>query len=103
MVSPLTPYGLSAVLWDQGENNAQYCTEPQYSCLFTSMVNNWRAAFDAPTLPIAWVQIGGYAMDNKDGVSANAVIRLYAPLFTPARLSFTNKDAFVYRTNAGST
>ena len=29
MINPLVPFGLSAVLWDQGENNAQYCTAPE--------------------------------------------------------------------------
>ena len=77
MIYPLVPFGLSAVLWDQGENNAQYCTESEYSCLFTSMIDlrHWRAGDIA--LPAAWVQIGGYAMDIYDegGAALNSVIR----------------------------
>jgi len=77
MIAPLVQFGVSAVLWDQGENNAQYCTASEYSCLFTSMINHWRSQFKQPTLPVAWVQIGGYAIDayDKGGAALNSVVR----------------------------
>lgn len=77
MIAPLTSFGVSVVLWDQGENNAKYCTESEYNCLFTSMVAHWRQQFRQPRLPFAWVQIGGYASDPYDqgGARQNSVIR----------------------------
>ena len=65
MVAPLVPLAASALLWDQGENNAHYCSRAQYACLFRSMVQGWRTAFrradPASLLPVAAVQLGGYA------------------------------------------
>jgi hypothetical protein len=60
-----------------GENNAQYCSEGEYNCLFTSMIDHWRDSFGQPKLPVAWVQIGGYAIDEYDqgGAALNSVIR----------------------------
>ena len=81
MIAPLAPFALSAVLWDQGENNAHYCTESEYNCLFTSMVNDWRhRVWKIPSgeehlLPFAWVQIGVYSSPSAYGIAANANIR----------------------------
>lgn len=66
MISPLIPFAIRAVLWDQGENNAHYCSTRQYNCLFSSMISSWRHEWKRipKTLPVAFVQIGGY---NSEG------------------------------------
>ena len=38
MIAPLAGYTLGGVLWDQGENNAHYCSTHQYNCLFSTML-----------------------------------------------------------------
>jgi len=97
MVAPAVPFGLSAVLWDQGENNAQYCSEGEYNCLFTTMADHWRSQFGQPTLPFAWVQIGGYAIDTYDsgGARLNTVIRFAQGDSLPATTDqvFNNRSA----------
>jgi hypothetical protein len=69
--------GLCCGTGGQGENNAQYCSQLEYNCLFTSMAVHWRRQFGQSELPIGWVQIGGYASDpyDKGGASMNSVIR----------------------------
>lgn len=64
MVAPLVPYGVGTVLWDQGENNAHYCTSRQYNCLFATMIASWRATwgYSAGDLPVGFVQLGSYAL-----------------------------------------
>jgi hypothetical protein len=61
MVNPISKSSFSAVLWDQGENNAHYCSTSQYNCLFGTMINGWRKAMNDETLPVAFVQLGGYS------------------------------------------
>ena len=63
MVAPLLPFEFSAVLWDQGENNAHYATISEYNCLFASLIRAWREAMGdhESRIPFGFVQLGGYA------------------------------------------
>jgi hypothetical protein len=45
MLAPIAGASLGGVLWDQGENNAHYCSVREYNCLFTTMVQAWRKLF----------------------------------------------------------
>lgn len=69
MVAPLAKFAVCAILWDQGENNAHYCSRAQYNCLFATMIESWRQSFGLPTMPFAFVQIGGY--EDKSGNTSN--------------------------------
>merc|ERR1712166_826889 len=62
MISPLAGYTLGGMLWDQGEDNAHYCSTHEYNCLFSTMLTSWRALWNqsALTFPVTFVQIGGY-------------------------------------------
>eukprot|EP00038_Savillea_parva_P010227 m.188751 g.188751 ORF g.188751 m.188751 type:complete len:631 (-) comp17530_c0_seq1:51-1943(-) len=60
MINPYVPYNISAILWDQGEDNTHYCSTRQYNCLWASMMNDWRQRFNALEIPIVAVQLGGY-------------------------------------------
>lgn len=57
MIKPIAPFGLSGVLWYQGESNAKNACH--YSDAFKVMVNNWREAFN-DELPFITVQIAPY-------------------------------------------
>lgn len=95
MVAPLVPYAIAAVLWDQGENNAHYCSAREYNCLFATMVASWRAAWGyAPAeLPFGFVQIGSYAMPPPFN---NSVIRFGQSETLPAgRNCYDNQSVTV--------
>ena len=50
MLAPIAGYSLGGVLWDQGENNAHYCSAREYNCLFATMVRAWRQLFPGTSL-----------------------------------------------------
>jgi len=58
-IYPLLHMRISAVLWYQGESNAD---DPVgYTCLFPSMIADWRGKFDLPDLEFYFVQVStGY-------------------------------------------
>ena len=63
MLSPLVGYGLRAVLWMQGEANSNEgfpLTRSEYACAFGTMIDAWRKAWDAPSLPFLYVQISSW-------------------------------------------
>jgi sialate O-acetylesterase len=55
MVSPLLPLRPSAVVWHQGEENADDGLD--YTCLQNSMIADWRRHFATPELPFVFVQL----------------------------------------------
>ena len=55
MIAPLRPFAIKGVIWYQGEGNANRWAE--YQRLFPAMIQNWRSAWDNPTLPFLFVQI----------------------------------------------
>ncbi len=58
MIAPLAPYGLSGVLWYQGEANAG--APADYARLLPGMMDDWRRAFGRPNLPFMIVQLANY-------------------------------------------
>ena len=69
MIAPLLPMRLSGVLFYQGETNvgsdsAAACPgrgPETYACLFPAVIAGWRAAFQAPDLFFAFVQLSPYS------------------------------------------
>ena len=58
MIAPLAPYGLKLAAWYQGESNAGEAST--YRDLMTTLIADWRRAFDAPQLPFFVVQLTSY-------------------------------------------
>jgi sialate O-acetylesterase len=58
MIAPIAPYGLSGVLWHQGESNAG--APAAYARLLPGMMEDWRRAFAKPDLPFLIVQLANY-------------------------------------------
>lgn len=58
MIAPVAPYGLSGVLWYQGEANAN--APDEYARLLPGMMADWRSAFATPHLPFFIVQLASY-------------------------------------------
>ncbi|HEY9261538.1 sialate O-acetylesterase, partial [Chitinophaga sp.] len=57
MISPLTNFAVSGVIWYQGESNVT--TSNTYSQLFTDMIGAWRTAWNKE-LPFYYVQIAPF-------------------------------------------
>lgn len=58
MVAPLIPYGISGILWYQGESSASKAR--QYGHLFPMLVDSWRERWGDPDLKFYFVQLAGY-------------------------------------------
>lgn len=55
MIAPLLRLRPAAVVWHQGEENADDAVD--YRCMFQSMITEWRRRFAAPELPFVFVQL----------------------------------------------
>ena len=55
MLVPILPFGFSAVVWHQGEENADDAIE--YTCFQRAMIADWRAKFATPLLPFVFVHL----------------------------------------------
>jgi len=55
MISPLLPLQPDAIVWHQGEENADDGLD--YTCLQDSMISDWRNHFGIPHLPFVFVQL----------------------------------------------
>ncbi len=62
MISPLIPYGLSGILWYQGEANAERAV--QYRRAFPLLINDWRARWGQKSLPFYYCQLANYRDKN---------------------------------------
>lgn len=60
MVSRVAPYGLSGVLWYQGEANGLADEAPNYGALFARLLDAWRAAWRDPALPFLTCQLAPF-------------------------------------------
>ena len=65
MIAPLVPYSLAGAIWYQGEANTN--APALYKTLFPLMIENWRAAFKSPALPLYFVQIAPFDYGAKTG------------------------------------
>ncbi|AHF90683.1 sialate O-acetylesterase [Opitutaceae bacterium TAV5] len=62
-IHPLIPYALAGMIWYQGENNASRPGE--YAALQRSLIRDWRARWESPSLPFLFVQLPNYAAARK--------------------------------------
>jgi len=61
MISPIAPYAIRGVVWYQGENNARNEEAGAlYATQLPLLVRDWRASWNRPDLPFAWVQLPNY-------------------------------------------
>lgn len=56
----IVPYGVSSVVWYQGESNTGRGEVAIYQDLFGELLKSWRAAFCDPTLPFVVVQLADH-------------------------------------------
>ncbi len=59
LIHPLEPFALAGFAWYQGEGNRERPAE--YAALFTTMIRQWRAAFQQGDLPFMFVQLPNFA------------------------------------------
>lgn len=72
MIHPLKGAKIKGVIWYQGESNSD--APELHSRLFPAWIAQWRSFFDAPELPVYYVQIAPYRAEGKDKIS-KAVFR----------------------------
>lgn len=60
MVARVAPYGLSGVLWYQGESNAHQDEAHRYAGLFGRLLEAWRGAWLDPALPFLTCQLAAF-------------------------------------------
>lgn len=65
MVSPLVPYALRGMLWDQGATNAPRASE--YGALMKALITDWRQRWGEPALPFLLVQAPNFRDPNSPG------------------------------------
>ena len=74
MLKPLAPFAIKGFIWYQGESNTGRAY--QYEALFGTMINNWRADWQNPTLPFYFVQLAPFTKASKQpGESTWAELR----------------------------
>lgn len=69
-VAPFAPYGVSLVMWYQGESNTGKGEAKVYAALAAEMVGAWRKAFRNGKLPFVMVQIADYKRRNDEAWKA---------------------------------
>lgn len=58
MLHPLIPFGVTGVIWYQGETEGEPYQNPfAYRFLFQAMIQDWRREWQRPELPFFWVQL----------------------------------------------
>lgn len=60
MVARVAPFGLSGVLWYQGEANGAVDEAPHYGALFGRLLDAWRKAWRDPSLPFLTCQLATF-------------------------------------------
>ncbi|RAK69335.1 sialate O-acetylesterase [Hymenobacter edaphi] len=58
MVAPLAPYAVKGVIWYQGEANTK--APKEYLPLMSSLIGDWRRAWQQPQLPFLYVQLANF-------------------------------------------
>lgn len=64
MLHPLLPLGLRGVIWYQGESNVS--RHEQYRTLLPTMLDDWRARWQRPDLPLLMVELAPYKGSKPD-------------------------------------
>jgi len=74
MVAPAVRYGVTGIIWYQGESNASRAY--QYRSLFADLITDWRDAWGRDDLPFCFVQLANYGpVAESLGESAWAELR----------------------------
>jgi len=82
MIAPAHPMAIKGVIWYQGESNV---SQPDnYKAMFSSMVSDWRAAWNNPDLPCISVQLANLLAPNPQPNESN-----WAELREQQRLSLS--------------
>ena len=64
-VQPFHPMSIKGILWYQGESNGDSRSRiEQYNLAFPLLVKSWRAGFQNPSMPIAFVQLPAMGRPN---------------------------------------
>ncbi|MCC3158567.1 sialate O-acetylesterase [Hymenobacter sp. 15J16-1T3B] len=58
MVAPLAPYTVKGVIWYQGEANTK--APKEYLPLMSSLIGDWRRAWNQPAMPFLYVQLANF-------------------------------------------
>lgn len=82
-VLPFAPYGVSAVVWYQGESNTGKGEAPLYPRLAQQMIKSWRKVFRNTKLPFIVVQIADYDHRTDEAWRAFQEAQLTIPQLTP--------------------
>jgi sialate O-acetylesterase len=69
MIAPLVNYTIKGVLWYQGESNTAKPAE--YANLMTTLIKDWRQAWNKPALPFLYVQLPGFMESNSEPEESN--------------------------------
>lgn len=72
MLKPLAPYGISGVIWYQGESNG-YNSELYFS-LMKTLIEDWRRDWQKPELAFISVQLANYKAPATQPVQGNSQI-----------------------------
>jgi sialate O-acetylesterase len=62
VLKPVMGYGISGVIWYQGESNAERAM--QYRHLFPLMIQNWRDQWQQGDFPFYWVQLADFQLES---------------------------------------
>ncbi|MEQ8791894.1 MAG: sialate O-acetylesterase [Pirellulaceae bacterium] len=84
-ISPVAPFAIRGVLWDQGESGTAIQGLDQYATM-GALIRGWRAAFGQGDFPFLYVQKpsgGGCAWDDADPVTREADAFTPLPLKPP--------------------
>lgn len=73
MVEPIAQYAVRGVVFYQGENNVDHADE--YQRLLTTLIGDWRRAWNKPELPFLFVQIAPYRPVTSSTESKFAALR----------------------------
>ncbi|MBG6235854.1 sialate O-acetylesterase [Pedobacter sp. CAN_A7] len=69
MIAPLVNYSVKGVMWYQGESNTGRAIE--YADLMTTLIKDWRQAWNKPKLPFLYVQLPGFMESNTQPEESN--------------------------------
>ena len=73
MIHPLLPYPLAGVIWYQGESNASEAGAYRYREQFKTLIEGWRAHWQAPAMPFLWAQLAAFHSGD-DRLDARGIV-----------------------------
>ncbi len=68
MIAPVKPYGIRGFLWYQGESNG--VSADKYARLMQTLIRNWRADWNAATMPFLFVQLANINKPQTEPVAS---------------------------------